>query len=333
MLARSNTLPPVAPRDPALFSTRLQPPTLTILIADPTGGDRLPRVMDELRDLRLSMPLEIVGVVGGDDPSRLGELQRRFPLVTMRGVWGAVGLGALLAAGAKMAQSRYILLLDGTTTIDAGLITGMMQFMDKGQWVGAIGPRLVTAEGDERSSARAFPTIAAVKDLVKGRMVMAEPAPRLQYALNRQVTTPKEVDAVLSGCCMIRKKAFDEVGGWDSGYATGGEALDWCRRAKARGWSVFYHPGVTALVQEPAAADPSAIADELASALRYLSAHAGFGTVALLKLMLAAASARTMLVQGGASLLPGAHRASARFGFWRAWHAMATLVLPRRATA
>lgn len=333
MIARFKTNPPTAPRDARLFSNRLQPPILTLLVADPTGGDRLPAVMRELRDLRLSLPLEVVAVLGGDDPTRLGELQRQFPLVTMRGVWGQKGLGALFTAGAEGAQGRYVLLLDGTVSIDAATISGLMQFLDKSQWAGAVGPRLLTADGTEQSSVRSFPTIAAVRDLVKGRAVKAEPAPRLQYGFNRHVTTPKEVEAVLAGCCMIRKKAFEEVGGWDALYAPGGEALDWCLRAKSRGWNVFYHPGVTARAHAQALSDPAAIADELAIALRYLSAHAGVGTVAVLKLMLAGASVRTMLVQGGASLLPGAHRARARFGFWRAWHAMATLVLPRRATA
>lgn len=333
MPARFQTSKHTAQRDAALFSNRLQPPVLSIVLVDPTGGDRLGLAIDELRDLRMNLPLEVIAVLGGDDPAKLALAQQRFPLVTMRGVWGPAGLGALLSAGAEMAQGRYILLLDGHSRVDAATITGMVQFLDKGQWVGAVGPRMVSPDGSESASARAFPTMASVSDMVLGRRKAAEPAPRIQYAFNRAVTTPKEVDAVLSGCCMIRRKAFEEVGAWEAAYAPGGEALDWCHRAKARGWSVFYHPGVTATLRETAAADPSAIADELASALRYLGAHAGFGTVGALKLMLAVVSMRTMLVQGWLSLLPGAHRAHARFGFWRAWHALGAIVLPRRATA
>jgi GT2 family glycosyltransferase len=322
-------------RDPSLFASRTLPPLLSILIVDTHGGDSLARVIRELRDLRLGMPLEVLGVVGGQDPARLAELQREFPLVTLHGVWDRTDRGSLLAKGAEAAQGRYVLVLDGTTTVDAATIDGMIQFMDKGQWVGVVGPRLLKPDGADAPSARAFPTVSSALDLVMGRQKAAatEPAPRLQYALNRQVTTPKEVDAIDTGCCMIRKKAIQEVGAWDDGYAPGGEALDWCRRARLRGWSVFYHPGVTARLHAQDAADPAAVAVELATALRYLGRYGGFGTVGVLKLMLAAVTMRAMLVQGAASLVPGTHRPTARFGFWRAWHALGAILAPRRAAA
>lgn len=331
MLARLET-PPTAPRDPALFLNRSSSPLLSVLVIDPRGGDRLARMLRELRDLRLSMPLEVVGVVGGDDPARLGELQREFPLVAMKGLFGRRDLGGLLTVGAEMTQGRYVLVLDGSAKLGAGTIEGMMQFLDKSQWVGAVAPKLLSPEGQEVASSLNFPTLKAVLDTVMGReTTVAEP--RLQYSFNRQVTTPKEVDAVAAGCCMIRRKAITEVGAWDEHFAPGGEAIDWCRRAKLRGWSAFYHPGVAAQLHDEVSADPQAIAGQLASAQRYIRKHAGLGALVALKLALTAVSMRAMLLQGAASLVPGAHRNGARFGFWRAWYAMGAILFPRRLAA
>jgi hypothetical protein len=307
---------------------------LSVLVVDPTG-DRLASVIRDLRDMRLAMPLDVVAVIGGPDPARLAEAQREFPLVTMKGVFGQTGLGALLSAGAELTTGRYVLVLDGTARVGAGAIEGMMQFLDKGQWVGAVGPRLLTPDGSERASSLSFPTVQTVLDAVCGAAPesAAAPAPRIQYALNRQVTTPKEVEAIAFGCCMVRKKAITEVGAWDALFAPGGEALDWCKRAKARGWSVFYHPGVAAQLVADERPDPAAIAGQLANAQRYIRKHAGRRALVTMKLLLGAVSLRAMVLSGCAALVPGTHRAGARFGFWRAWHAMGALLAPRRAAA
>ena len=72
---------------------------------------------------------------------------------------------------------------------------------------------------------------------------------------------------------------------------------------------------------------------ELANAQRYIRKHAGRRALLAMKLLLTAVSLRAMILSGCAALVPGTHRAGARFGFWRAWHAMGALLAPRRAAA
>lgn len=308
----------------------LQPLILSIVVADPTGGDRLKTVVAALRDLRLSLRLEVIGAVGGLTSAGLASLQQAHPLVTILPAGKRKDLGTLYGLGAAPARGRYLLLLDGTAMPDRSTIEGMIQFMEKGQWVGAVGPRLVAPSGQEHPSSRRFPTVASALAESLGGRVATAPAPRIQNPFDRQVTTPKEVDAVGGGCWMIKRQAFSETGAWDAGYAPGGESLDWCRRARLKGWSVFYHPGLAARLEGEIEDDPRVVASDLASACRFIWRYHGPLDLLALKLLLALASLRALLYEGGAFLIPGGHRPHARHAFTRAWYVMGAILRPRR---
>jgi GT2 family glycosyltransferase len=48
------------------------------------------------------------------------------------------------------------------------------------------------------------------------------------------------------GCCMlIRKSVIDEIGGFDPDYYTSHGEVDFCLRAKKKGYKIIYYPGVS----------------------------------------------------------------------------------------
>lgn len=303
---------------------------LSIVVADPRGGARALNALRTLREGRLALPYEVIVAIGGDDPSKRTAFQQEFPLVSTVHVPGVHELGKLYQRGSELAQGRYVLLLDGSAMLTATAIESLIHFMDKSQWVSAVAPRLVSPGGVERSSAKSFPTVASALAEFQGHTNGPEVAPRLQNALTRQVTTPKEVEAVQMGCCMLKRATIQEVGGWEPGYAIGSEGLDWCRRARLKGFSVFYHPGVVGQLCDEPREDAEAIAAQLAGACRFIHCHHGVVSLGALKLLLALASLKGMLLDGGASLIPGTHRANARFAFRRAWYVMGALLNPGR---
>ena len=86
------------------------------------------------------------------------------------------------------------------------------------------------------------------------------------------------IDHPLGACMLIRRRAWDEVGPLDEGYFMYVEEVDWCRRARQRGWEVWHHPG--AVVQHRAAAATSQRPDAMfaqlwRSRLRYYQRYSG----------------------------------------------------------
>lgn len=239
-----------SPRIEPLTFPRAQSLALSVVLTATDGGGRLREMLEALRAARIGVTYEVVVVVGGEPAAALGEIRRDYPLVLMYRDPVTADLGALYDLGARAAGGRHLLLLDGTAVPDAQAVAELVRFAETGQWIAAVVPRYAGA-GDEpeRPASRTFPTVFRAIGEAYGRAsASADPVPRLQYALNRKVTTPKEIEAAVGGCVLVRRQAIMDVGGFQAGYEPGGEVLDWCMRARLRGWAVFYHPGTEARV-------------------------------------------------------------------------------------
>jgi N-acetylglucosaminyl-diphospho-decaprenol L-rhamnosyltransferase len=106
----------------------------------------------------------------------------------------------------------------------------------------AFGPAILTPEGDLYPSARAFPTLSrGIGHALLGWWWPANPWTR---SYRRESGGPVEASAGwLSGSCMVlRRGAFDEVGGFDPAYFMYFEDLDLCRRLADAGWQSVYVP-------------------------------------------------------------------------------------------
>lgn len=242
-------MPTSSPRIEPLVFNRPSSLALSVIVAVPSAEPGLLALLEALREARLTLPYEVVVVVGREDSSTLSTLRAEFPLVLLYRAAPGAELGTLYDLGVRAAGGRHLLLLDGSALPSAAAIAELFRFAESGQWIGAVVPRYLRPAGDDVASSRPFPApLASLREALPG----SSPAPALQYAFNRVVTTPKEIDAVVGGCVLIRRAAMGDIGGLAAGYPPGGEIWDWCMRARMKGWGVFLHPGTSAqLLREP----------------------------------------------------------------------------------
>jgi GT2 family glycosyltransferase len=117
----------------------------------------------------------------------------------------------------------------------------MVEFMRRRPRCGIAGCRLHHDDGSFAFSARRFQTIPIIlaRRLRLGRI--------LKGALNDYFYKEHVEDDVwesdwLSGCfLMVRRKAFDEVGGFDEKFIKYFEDVDMCLRIARAGWQVMYN--------------------------------------------------------------------------------------------
>jgi GT2 family glycosyltransferase len=64
---------------------------------------------------------------------------------------------------------------------------------------------------------------------------------------------PHRCDWVSGASFMIRRRVLEEIGGLDEGYFLYFEEADYCTRARAAGWSVWFVPGACIVHREGAA--------------------------------------------------------------------------------
>ena len=115
----------------------------------------------------------------------------------------------------------------------------LLDLLDSRPQAALVGPALYYPDGRPQPAAFTFPGLVQVAlDLY--------PIDRLMDTrLNGRIhaTRPTPIDHPLGACMLIRRAAWDDVGPLDEGYFMYMEEVDWCRRARGRGWQVWHHPG------------------------------------------------------------------------------------------
>lgn len=151
-------------------------------------------------------------------------------------------LNRILAAS----TARYVLLLNTDMYFpeDERFIDAMVDFMDAHPDCGVSGCRLYHEDGTYGHPARRFLTLRMIAARRMGGLsrVLPSEESRLLYE-DRDPTDVFECDW-LSGCLlMVRREAYEEVGGLDEGFAKYFEDVDYCARMAAAGWKVMFNGG------------------------------------------------------------------------------------------
>jgi len=193
----------------------------------------------------------VVVVDQQSDTAAAGHIEADFPNVRMLRMTANGGFAAGVNRGAREADAPYLLLLNPDTIVEPGLCTWMADWLDAHPDVGVAGPRLRNDDGTIQASARRFPDCTTA---IAGRsswLTRALPGNRLSRrnlpALDTATTEPIDVDWVSGACMMVRRDAFDAVGGMDEGFFLYWEDADFCRRAARAGWKTAYCPRVGAV--------------------------------------------------------------------------------------
>lgn len=215
------------------------------------------------------------------DPSSADAIAAQFPHVELLRVGANEGFAGGVNRGARAARTPYLLLLNPDSIADPGICRSLADWMDAHPDVGAAGPRIRNSDGSIQASARGFPdftTGIAGRSSWLTRVFPGNPLSRRTLeATNRADTSPIAVDWVSGACMIIRRTAFDAVGGMDDGFFLYWEDADFCRRLTQAGWSVVHNPAVSVLHTGAGSSRHAADASLVAfhdSAYRLFSKHA-----------------------------------------------------------
>jgi N-acetylglucosaminyl-diphospho-decaprenol L-rhamnosyltransferase len=141
---------------------------------------------------------------------------------------------------------------------------------------GSIGPLIVDDSGTVYPSARRLPTVGTgVGHAAFGWWWPGNPW-TVAYRLDRSEPTERPAGWLSGSCLMVRRTAFDQVGGFDPGYFMYFEDVDLGDRLQRAGWQNIYLPSARVVHTGGHAAErePEAMAGaHHASAYRYLAAR------------------------------------------------------------
>jgi N-acetylglucosaminyl-diphospho-decaprenol L-rhamnosyltransferase len=144
------------------------------------------------------------------------------------------GFGANHNAVLATAESRYALILNDDTEVDAAAIDRLKWFLDQNPEVGAAGPRLRFPDGRVQPSAFRFPTPARVA------LTLAT-LQRAAWDMSRGERI-RRVDWIHGAAMMVRLAAFRDAGGLDERFYMYLEDVDLCRNMRDAGWEIAFFP-------------------------------------------------------------------------------------------
>jgi GT2 family glycosyltransferase len=184
-------------------------------------------------------------------PDSADAIAREFPWVRLVRVPGNEGFAAGVNRGARETVSDYLLLLNPDSVPQPDLCAALASWLDRHPDAGAVGPRITNADGTLQASARRFPdltTAIAGRSSWLTRVLPGNALSRRNLpSLDAKSGEAMDVDWVSGACMMVRRAAFDRIGGMDEGFFLYWEDADFCRRLEGAGWRTAYWPAVSVL--------------------------------------------------------------------------------------
>jgi GT2 family glycosyltransferase len=199
------------------------------------------------------MPVEVVVVDNDSNDGSAAAVTAEYPQSTVLIQEKNLGFGRAANVGLERCVGRFILLLDPDVTVDLQCVGRLADFMLTRPDAGAVGPRLLMADGKlDPDSRRAFPLPSTMFYRSVGLSRLFPNSPRFgRYNMGHlDESEVHEIDAGSADCLMLRRAALDRVGFFDPRYFMYGEDVDLCYRLKLGGWKVFYLPLASATHHE-----------------------------------------------------------------------------------
>jgi len=156
-----------------------------------------------------------------------------------------VGYGSAVNQAAARAAGEYLLIMNPDLVLRTETVAELTGFLDHRPEAAACGPMLLTPEGKFRfESRRRFPTPWNSIGYFLG-LTRLFPSSRLLGDYHSHWLSPDleiTTDSLSGSCMMVRKCAFDQVGGFDEDYFLFGEDIDLCWKLRKAGHEIWYVP-------------------------------------------------------------------------------------------
>lgn len=185
-------------------------------------------------------------IVVVDNASRDGSadaVRASEPDVAVLALTTNIGFGAGVNRGVARTTAPYVLVVNPDVVVEPGSTKALVDALEHDDRLGIVGPRIETADGDVYPSARAFPNVVdAAGHAFLHFLWPTNPFSRRYRMLDWDRASSRTVDWVAGTHFLVRREAWDAVGGFDEAYFMYMEDVDLCWRLGRAGWRTGYEP-------------------------------------------------------------------------------------------
>jgi GT2 family glycosyltransferase len=166
-----------------------------------------------------------------------------FPWAELVPLSQNVGFGAAVNLVAARTSSPWLILANADTAARPGAIEALLQAASGDPGAGVLAPRLVLPDGSTQHSVFAFPTVPFTLLFNAGLFhVSRRLSDRLAIAGKWDSTRARRVPWAVGAFLLVRRRAWNDVHGFDARQWMYAEDLDLGWRMREAGWSTRYEP-------------------------------------------------------------------------------------------
>jgi N-acetylglucosaminyl-diphospho-decaprenol L-rhamnosyltransferase len=281
-------------------------PDISIIIPTWNTAGLLAACLDSIAHTVTAQSVEIIVVDNAstdDTASVLGEL---YPSVRLVRNDENVGFAAAANRGAALSAGRYLLFLNSDARLLPRALAALHALAETQARAGVVGAQLHNPDGSFQASHAGFPTLSQEFLILSslGRLLYGRAYP--SHAAHEE-RGPQPVDWVSGACMLIRRAAFDALGGFDPGYFMYAEEVDLCYRMRRAGWQTWYEPAAHVLHVGGASSSGHRPAEREAALfcgrVRFFRTHYGDAAAARVKLLIYCFTAVKIVIHGCLSTL------------------------------
>lgn len=218
----------------------------------------LQSLRDAARELEpLGETLEVVVADNGSRDSTRALVRERFGEMRCIELGRNLGFGAANNQAAAVAGGELLLLLNPDAWLESGSLPLLVERLRRDPGLGLVAPRFRSPAGE-----RQFDWVPRVSLFGEAVQRVRTHAGRGRFNVE---TLPGLLRALgwsgwyTAACALVRRSAFEAVGGFDEGFFLYFEDVDLCTRLERAGWrldlvpeALAYHVGSSARRHEPA---------------------------------------------------------------------------------
>jgi GT2 family glycosyltransferase len=219
---------------------------LSVIIVSFNVKDYLKQCLHTVIRASENINCQIFVVDNNSDDETCSMVEKEFPDVRLLKNRINSGFSASCNQAIKVAEGRFILLLNPDTLIEEDTLIKCMDFMDKHPEAGATGVRMVNGSGRFLpESKRAYPTPAVAFYKIFGLAYLFPHSSRVNkyYLSDIDSFETSETDIVSGAFMLISHEALKKTGLLDEDFFMYGEDIDLSYRLVMTGYKNFYFAG------------------------------------------------------------------------------------------
>lgn len=175
-------------------------------------------------------------------------IRNKFPQVKLIVNHQNVGFAKANNQAMKMALGEYVLLLNPDTVVEESTFARCIEFMDRHQDAGALGPKMIDGKGKflpESKRGLPTPNVAFYKIFGLTKLFPHSATFARYYLGNTSINETQEVEILTGAFLLLRRSILENVGYLDESFFMFGEDIDFSHRIVLAGFKNYYFPEVS----------------------------------------------------------------------------------------